>query len=164
MKDQSKIILRPPIPGDWGWILQKHGEIFDSEFHWDASKLEGYVAKVLGDFIPKSKLLKYGAWIAEVNGIPMGSIVCDSEDEATARIRFLLVLPEARGMGIGLKLVNECIQFARLSGYSKIMLFTTSVQTTGLKMYEKLGFSLIKKTKFVEFGPELDGIFLELKF
>ena len=163
MRDESKITLRSPIPGDWGWILQKHGEVFDKEFNWDSMKLETYVAKALAEFIPKSKLPRHGTWIAEVNGVPMGSIMLDREDEFTARLRLLLVVPEGRGMGIGQKLVTESIQFARKSGYSKVMLFTTSVQTDGLKLYTKLGFKLTNKAKIDEFGPKMEGIYLELE-
>ncbi len=163
MRDHSDVIIRPPKLGDWGWVLGKHEEVFVGDFGWNHALTSTYVAKAIGDIILKTQLPGQRSWFAEVNGVTMGCIHCIREDETTARIKLLLVIPEARGKGIGFRLVKELIQFVKDSGYSKIVLFTTSVQTDGLRLYDKFGFESDKKrTKCDAFGPAMEEVHLKL--
>jgi ribosomal protein S18 acetylase RimI-like enzyme len=163
-EESRKVILRSPEPGDWGWILSKNEEIFVNEYGITHRPLAAYVASSLADIITKAQVPGSGcrSWMAEVDGVTVGCINCIREDETTARIKLFIVLPEARGCGIGTRLVKELIQFARDSGYSKIVLFTTSIQTAGLRLYEKLGFQFMSTRKLEGFGAELDEVNLEL--
>jgi len=168
MKDQettqkNTITLRPTRPGDWGWILYKHGDVFSKEFDWDMPLFELYVIQILQDVIAKTIKEPFTrGWIAELNGEPVGSIICVKHSETEAKLRLLLVLPEARGFGIGPMLVKESIEHARNNGLKKVILFTTGQQQTAVKMYDRFGFKVVETFKYPEFGTDMDGINMEL--
>jgi len=164
MKDKasSTITLRAAGRGDWGWMLQKHGEVYAPEFGWDTDMMEAFVATALGDFIPKHRLPGYGSWIAEADGVPVGSVVVERKDAETGSLRMLLVVPEGRGMGVGKELVNECIRFSKKAGYSKLSLFTTNENLAAIKAYEKCGFKYTHSSKWTGFGPELEAMYYEI--
>jgi DNA-binding MarR family transcriptional regulator/N-acetylglutamate synthase-like GNAT family acetyltransferase len=137
-------ILRPARPGDYGWVVSRHGALYAEELGWD-SAIEAYCARVLADYVEKRDPQRENAWIAEMDGAPVGSIFCVKRDETTAQLRLLLVEPSARGFGIGARLVEECIRFARQSGYRSMMLFTTERQTDAARIYSRAGFTLAEQ-------------------
>jgi DNA-binding MarR family transcriptional regulator/GNAT superfamily N-acetyltransferase len=147
----SLVVLRPPVPGDLGWIVRRHGELYATAHGWDAG-FEAYVARILGAFGagPREAL-----WIAEVDGAPVGSIMCARDDDETARLRILLVEPAARGIGLGRRLVDECLRFARQAGYRRIVLSTYDAMAEARRIYERVGFRLASAHPVHEFGADL---------
>jgi len=164
VKSELQLRIRPATqPGDMGWILMKQGEIFASEFKMDMAKVEGFAAQTLADFIPNRNSEGYGAWMAEVGGTRVGCVLCVKENETAGRLRLLLVTPEGRGFGVGTSLVEHVIQFVKSQEYLKLILFTTSVQRDGHRVYERLGFVRTGITEGIEeFGPRLDYYHYEL--
>ncbi len=148
--------IRPPGPGDLGWVVQEHGARYASEYGWDAT-FEALVARIVADFACDHDPQRERAWIAEVDGQPAGCIFCVRHDEATAQLRLLLVAPAARGLGLGKRLVDECMSFARASGYRELMLWTNDVLTAARHIYEKAGFQLTAEEKHHSFGQDLVG-------
>lgn len=138
-------ILRPARPGDYGWVVSRHGALYAEELGWDHA-IEAYCARIVADYVEKRDPRRENAWIAESDGAPVGSIFCVKRDEATAQLRLLLVEPSARGLGIGGRLVEECIRFARRAGYRRMMLFTTERQTDAARIYARAGFTLAEQT------------------
>jgi DNA-binding MarR family transcriptional regulator/GNAT superfamily N-acetyltransferase len=148
----SLVVLRPPVAGDLGWIVRRHGELYATAHGWDAG-FEAYVARILGAFGaggPREAL-----WIAEVDGAPVGSIMCARDDDETARLRILLVEPEVRGIGLGRRLVDECLRFARQAGYRRIVLSTYDAMAEARRIYERVGFRLASARPVHEFGADL---------
>ena len=138
-------LLRPARPGDYGWVISRHGALYARELGWGPS-FEAYCAHVVADYVDKHDPQRENAWIAEVDGAPVGSIFCVKRDEDTAQLRLLLVEPGARGLGIGARLVEECLRFARRAGYHRIVLFTTELQQDASRIYAKVGFRLVEET------------------
>jgi len=134
-------LLRPARPGDYGWVISRHGALYAQELGWGPS-FEAYCARVVADYVEKHDPQRENAWIAEVDGAPVGSIFCVKRDEDTAQLRLLLLEPSARGLGIGARLVEECVRFARQVGYRRIVLFTTELQREAARIYAKAGFTL----------------------
>jgi DNA-binding MarR family transcriptional regulator/GNAT superfamily N-acetyltransferase len=132
-------LLREPRPGDMGWVVQRNGALYAEEFGWDAS----YEAEA--------------AWIAEVDGVPAGCVFCVREDATTARLRLLLVEPWARGLGIGGRLVDEVLRFARRAGYTRITLWTNDVLADARRVYQRAGFTLDDESPHHSFGKNLMG-------
>jgi DNA-binding MarR family transcriptional regulator/GNAT superfamily N-acetyltransferase len=126
--------LRPPLPGDYGWVVQRHGALYAQEYGWDET-FEALVARVIADYADDHDAEREAAWIAEVSGRPVGSIFCVRKDDRTAKLRCLLVEPEARGMGIGQALVDECVRFAGAAGYRELVLWTNDVLTGARRLY-----------------------------
>ncbi len=149
-------VLRPPEPGDLGWVVARHGALYAAEYGWDA-RFEGMVARIVADFAAAADQRRQAAWIAEVDGEPVGCVFCVAEDETTAKLRLLLVEPSARGMGIGARLVEECLRFATRAGYRRITLWTNDVLTSARRIYQRAGFRLDGEETHHSFGRELVG-------
>jgi DNA-binding MarR family transcriptional regulator/GNAT superfamily N-acetyltransferase len=149
-------ILRPPRAGDMGWIVSRHGALYANEYGWD-ERLEALTAEIVAAFVRNYDAKRERCWIAERDGENVGSVLLVKDSEQVARLRLLLVEPQARGLGIGARLVQECVQFARTAGYGKITLWTHSVLTAARRIYEQAGFELVETWKHNDFGKELLG-------
>lgn len=150
------IVIRPPVVGDFGWVVHRHGVIYAQEYGWDET-FEALVARVVAEYVEQRKAARENAWIAEVDGERAGCVFCVKETDDTARLRLLLVEPSARGQGIGERLVTECIGFARRVGYSQITLWTNDVLQSARRIYEAAGFRLVKEELHHSFGQDLVG-------
>src|SRR3954464_2146003 len=148
--------LRPPRPGDYGWVVQRHGALYAGEYGWDET-FEALVARVVADYAHDHDADREAAWIAEVAGRPVGSIFCVRVDDRTAKLRLLLVEPTAGGMGIGEALVDECIRFAKAAGYDELTLWTNDVLTGARRLYERAGFECGHRGGYRGFGHGLVG-------
>jgi DNA-binding MarR family transcriptional regulator/GNAT superfamily N-acetyltransferase len=153
--------LRGLRPGDLGWVVQRHGEIYDDEFGWDTD-FEALVAGIVADYWSKRTPGREFAWIAEVDRARAGCVFCVQRDETTAQLRLLLVEPWARGLRIGARLVEECISFARRAGYPRMVLWTNDVLVAARRIYEAAGFVLIAEEPHHSFGHDLVGQTWEL--
>jgi DNA-binding MarR family transcriptional regulator/GNAT superfamily N-acetyltransferase len=149
-------LLRPPQPGDLGWVVQRNGAVYAAEFGWDTS-YEALVARIVADYIDHRDPDAEAAWIAEVDGMPAGCVFCVRENAETARLRLLLVEPWARGLGIGARLVDEVVLFARQAGYSQVTLWTNDVLAGARRIYQRAGFSLNNESGHHSFGHDLTG-------
>jgi DNA-binding MarR family transcriptional regulator/N-acetylglutamate synthase-like GNAT family acetyltransferase len=143
--------LREPRVGELGWVVSRHGEVYSGSYGWDVS-FEALVAAVVGEFAAAHDPERERAWIAEVGGRPAGSIFCVADDEATARLRLLLVEPWARGLGLGATLVDACVEFARAAGYRRLVLWTHESLTAARRLYAAAGFRLVTAEPEVAFG------------
>jgi len=146
--------LREPKPGEMGWIVQRHGALYAAEYELDAS-FEALVARTVGEYATTHDTRYERVWIADIDGEPVGCIGCVREDDTTARLRWLLVEPWARGMGIGARLVTECVTFARQAGYHRIVLWTIDVLETARRLYQRAGFRLAYEERRPLFGRHL---------
>ncbi|MDQ0040507.1 DNA-binding MarR family transcriptional regulator/GNAT superfamily N-acetyltransferase [Variovorax boronicumulans] len=155
-------ILRDPAPGDIGWVVQQHGEIYAREYGWDSS-FEALVAQIAGEFLLKFQPEWERCWIAELNGERMGSIFVVRKSASVAQLRLLILSPAARGLGLGGKLVDECIAFARRKGYKKMVLWTNSDLVAARAIYAKRGFQLVKSEPHESYGKQLVGETWEMK-
>ncbi|MGJ7606619.1 bifunctional helix-turn-helix transcriptional regulator/GNAT family N-acetyltransferase [Variovorax sp. LT1R20] len=155
-------VLRDPAPGDIGWVVQQHGEIYAREYGWDSS-FEALVAQIAGEFLLKFQPEWERCWIAELNGERMGSIFVMRKSAGVAQLRLLILSPAARGLGLGGKLVDECIAFARRKGYKKMVLWTNSDLVAARAVYAKRGFQLTKSEPHESYGKQLVGETWELK-
>jgi DNA-binding MarR family transcriptional regulator/GNAT superfamily N-acetyltransferase len=149
-------LLRAPRPGDMGWVVQRNGAVYAEEFGWDSS-YEALVARIVADYVEHRDPDAEAAWIAEVDGVPAGCVFCVREDATTARLRLLLVEPWARGLGIGARLVDEVLRFARQAGYSRITLWTNDVLAGARRIYQRAGFTLDSENRHHSFGQDLTG-------
>ncbi len=147
-------ILRPPRPGDLGWVVQSHGELYAREYGWDV-RFEGLVAGVIGDLVRSFDPARERCWIAERYGENVGSIFLVRGMDEVAKLRLLLVDPSARGLGIGGRLVRECVEFARQVGYRKISLWTQEELVAARRIYAAEGFRLVHREVHNSFGTEL---------
>jgi DNA-binding MarR family transcriptional regulator/GNAT superfamily N-acetyltransferase len=149
-------LLRPHRSGDMGWVVARHAVVYAEEYHWDLS-FEGLVAEIVAEFIRNFDQSRECCWIAEIDGEPVGSVFLVKEKDDWARLRLLLVEPKARGLGIGRRLVDECVRFARQRGYRTITLWTHSILTAARQIYEDAGFRLVSTEQYKRFGQHLVG-------
>jgi GNAT superfamily N-acetyltransferase len=149
-------VLRAPRRDDYGWVVARHGAIYRNEYGWDES-FEALVARIVADYVEHRDEEREAAWIAEVEGERVGCVFCTKRDDDVAQLRVLLVEPNARGMGVGTRLVEECIGFARRAGYRRLSLWTNDVLTDARRIYERMGFRLVDEEPHHSFGHDLVG-------
>ncbi|KZB85007.1 bifunctional helix-turn-helix transcriptional regulator/GNAT family N-acetyltransferase [Amycolatopsis regifaucium] len=156
-RSNPTLVLRPPRPGDFGWVVHRHGALYSREYGWD-ERFEALVARVVADYVDRRGDPRQAGWIAELDGERVGSVFCmPAEDGRTAKLRLLLLEPAARGRGVGKRLVAECVEFARASGYAAIELWTVSLLDSARAIYQKAGFRLAEEETIPGFGYELTG-------
>ena len=156
------VVLREPVPGDIGWVVQQHGEIYWREYGWDA-RFEALVAEIAAQFVTRFQPGWERCWIAELQGERVGAIFVVRKSATVAQLRLLILAPQARGLGLGARLTDECIAFARAKGYKKMVLWTNSCLTAARGIYGKRGFKLVKSEPYEDFGQQLVGEHWELK-
>jgi DNA-binding MarR family transcriptional regulator/GNAT superfamily N-acetyltransferase len=145
------IVLRDPRPGDMGWVVQQHGEIYSREYHY-TSEFEGLVAQIAGNFIRDFDPQWEKGWIAEVDGERAGAVFVVRKSRTVAQLRLLILAPHARGLGIGARLTDECIDFARSKGYRKMMLWTNGQLEAARAIYKARGFELVESETMDAYG------------
>jgi GNAT superfamily N-acetyltransferase len=148
-------------PGDLGWVVMAHGEIYAAEFGWDTS-FEALVARIVADYAARHDPAREAAWIAELDGRRVGCVFCVAADTTTAQLRILLVDPSARGHRLGGQLVDACVSFARGAGYERMKLWTNQPLAAARHVYLMRGFRLVSEESHQSFGADLIGQMYEL--
>jgi GNAT superfamily N-acetyltransferase len=161
MGDPQVIIRRLGDPGDLGWVVMAHGELYATEFGWDTS-FEALVAHIVADYAADHDPVREAAWIAEMDGRRVGCVFCVRADDTTAQLRILLVDASARGDGLGGRLVDECLAFARAAGYKRMRLWTNHPLAPARRVYLSRGFRLVEEEPHHSFGVDLIGQVYEL--
>jgi DNA-binding MarR family transcriptional regulator/GNAT superfamily N-acetyltransferase len=154
--DAPPYLLRPHQPGDMGWVVSRHGALYAQEYQWNM-EFEALVAEIVAAFIKNFDARRECCWIAEIDGAPVGSVFLVKQSDAIAKLRLLLVEPRARGLGIGARLVAECIRFARRTRYRTLTLWTNDVLVSARRIYQAAGFRLVAEEKHHSFGHDLVG-------
>ncbi|TPK93955.1 MULTISPECIES: bifunctional helix-turn-helix transcriptional regulator/GNAT family N-acetyltransferase [unclassified Mesorhizobium] len=149
-------ILRPLQVGDIGWITRRQGMLYTQEYGWDGT-FEALVAEILGEFVKKFDPKWERAWIAERAGEVVGSVFVVRKSPEVAKLRLLYVEPSARGLGIGARLVDECIAFAHAKGYKTLTLWTNDILGAARRIYQAAGFKLVEEERHHSFGKDLVG-------
>lgn len=155
-------ILRTHRPGDMGFVVQSHGALYASEYGFDSS-FEALVAEITAKFLTSFDASRERCWIAELDGVPVGSVFLVKHSDDVAKLRLLLLEPAGRGHGLGQKLVGECIAFAKACGYRKITLWTQSILLAARGIYQNAGFKLVASEPHRSFGQSLVGETWELE-
>jgi GNAT superfamily N-acetyltransferase len=143
--------LRAPRPGDFGWIVKRHAELYGKEYGW-IEPFEGLCAQIVADFVNKYDAKRERCWIAERHRENVGTVMLVNDGDGVARLRLLLVEPSARGLGVGARLVDEAVRFARDCGYRKITLWTHSVLAAARHVYRSAGFKLMRSEPHQSWG------------
>ena len=157
----SPVSLRCHRPGDMGWVIGAHGRLYAQEFGWD-ERFEALVAGIAADFINAFDEKRERCWIAEMAGETVGCVFLVKKSKTVAKLRLLIVESRARGLGLGRRLVEECIAFARVKGYRKLVLWTQSNLAAARHIYQSAGFRLVSKQPHRDFGIKLTGEYWEL--
>lgn len=158
---RSPATLRAPLPGDMGWVVLSHGELYAAEYGF-GPEFEGLVAEIVANFVASFDAARERCWIADIDGHPVGSIFLVRQSDEVAKLRLLLVDPAGRGQGLGQRLVRESIGFARACGYRKVTLWTQSILTAARKIYQDEGFVRVASETHRSFGQNLIGETWEL--
>jgi DNA-binding MarR family transcriptional regulator/GNAT superfamily N-acetyltransferase len=159
---RSNYILRAPRPGDFGWIVKRHGELYAQEYRW-IEPFEGVCAQIVADFVNKYDSGCERCWIAEMDGENVGTVMLVKDSASVARLRLLLVDPKARGLGLGARLTEEAIRFARSAGYRKMTLWTHSVLGAARHIYQKAGFKLTRSEPHQSWGQPVVSEYYDLE-
>lgn len=157
-----QVRLRRHRPGDMGWVVQRHGELYWKEFGYDA-RFEALVAGIVARFIEELDPRRERCWIAERKGERLGAVFLVTQSPTVAKLRLLILDPAARGMGLGKRLVRACVGFARAAGYRKLVLWTQSELKAARAIYEQLGFRKVGEERHRSFGKSLTGEYWELR-
>jgi len=161
-RKDKPVSLREHRPGDIGWVVHAHGRFYAEEYGWD-ERFEALVAEIAAAFIQNFDRKRERCWIAEMDGEPVGSVFVVKDTKTTAKLRLLIVDPKARGSGLGKRLVEECIRFAREKGYRRLALWTQSNLSAARGIYRAAGFRKVKEEKHASFGVKLTGEYWELE-
>ena len=156
-----QVRLRRHRPGDLGWVVQRHGELYWDEFGYDL-RFEALVAEIAARFVNRFDAKRERCWIAERDGARVGAVFLVKQSARVAKLRLLIVDPAARGLGLGKRLVEACIEFARAAGYRKLVLWTQSELAAARAIYEKAGFKRVSREPHRSFGKKLVGEYWEL--
>ena len=155
------VLLREPRPGDIGWVVQLHGEIYAREYGWD-SRFEALVAGIASRIVEKFQSDWERCWIAELDGERVGAVFLVRKSASVAQLRMLILAEQARGLGLGARLTDECLAFARAKGYRKIVLWTNRCLLAARELYARRGFRLVKREPYRGFGQDQVGETWEL--
>lgn len=163
-RDAPKVpyVIRPPQPGDIGWITHRQGVLYNQEYGWD-EQFEALIAEIAATFFQSFDPKRERCWIAEREGEVIGSVFCVKDSKTIARLRLLYVEPSARGLGVGSRLVEECVAFARRAGYRKVTLWTNSVLHSARHIYERAGFRKVSEEAHHSYGHDLVSQTWDLK-
>jgi len=153
--------LRPPTFGDFGWIVSRHAELYAQEYGW-GEPFEGLCAGIVAEYANQNDPTRERCWIAEMNGENVGCVMLVKDNDEVARVRLLLVDPKARGLGLGARLVDECVTFARQAGYKRVTLWTHSILAAARHIYEQAGFTLTSSEKRHTWGKDVVAEYWDL--
>lgn len=159
-QEPAEVLLRAHRPGDLGWVVQAHGELYAREYGW-GERFEALVAEIVAGFVADFDARRSRCWIAELDGERVGSVFVVPASKTVAKLRLLLVDPRARGRGLGRRLVEESIEFARAQGYRRLVLWTQSNLVAARAIYRACGFELRKSEPHAAFGVKLSGEYWE---